>query len=165
MTKKVATKEDPKAEVIKMPPKFDEDELRALDNWEAAIALTQEQTGTIASAAEEMGDGFRLLDTKEKRLLIGVPCIFMEWRFSMGDMGEFVSARIAARHGHDSLGKYIINDGSTGIYSQLLAYTEKHNVYGGLVSERGLRVSNYEWEDPNTGEKKPATTFYIDTSV
>jgi len=165
MTKKAATKDDPKAEIVRMPPKYDEEELRALNSFEAAVELTREQTGSIANAAEEMGDGFRILSSKEKVLLLDQPTLFMEWRFSMGDMGEFVSTRVVVRHGPGSTGKYIINDGSTGIYSQLLAYTEKHNVYGGLYSEHGLRMSNYEWEDPDTGEKKPAITFYIDTSV
>ena len=36
------------------------------------MTVKQEQTGTIASAAEEMGDGFRLLDTKEKRLVYNI---------------------------------------------------------------------------------------------
>jgi hypothetical protein len=154
--------------VEKLPtaPKWDDDTLRSITDFNAAVALVEQEFGGIAVASEEMGDGFTLLLTEDKIRLVGVPLMFLRWDFHLGETtGEFVSAHVVTKDG----GRYIINDGSTGIHAQLWAYTEKHQRQGGLFVEKGLRKSDYmvEIPDPKTGEMKeqPATTYYIDTAT
>lgn len=137
------------------------DDLRNIATFDDAMALFN---GDVHTADSELGDGFELL--KEKDRLIGDPCLFISWSFSEGDHGEFVSARVIAKSG----GKYVVNDGSTGLCSQLREYTDSHGGRnGGLLSRRGLRKSEYTYDetDPKTGEikTKPAVTYYIDTSA
>lgn len=136
------------------------DELAALTSFDDALKLVQEKIGedNVGVAAAEIGDGFKLLENKDQ--LIGIPFIAVTWDFHQGDHGEFVSAKVMTRDGQ----KYIVNDGSSGIRDQLMGYTAKKNTQGGLYCEKGLRRSNYEYQD-ESGQKKPATTYYLDTSA
>jgi len=140
---------------------FQDEELRTLDSFDAALALVAEEFGTVESVDEEIGDGFSLVDDKSE--LIGLPMILMEWTFNDGEFGgQFVSVRAVAKLKNGQPWKVIFNDGSTGILAQLQEYTSRKGRNGGLVVKRGLRVSNYEYDD-GTGPK-PAKTFYLDTS-
>ena len=100
------------------------------------------------------GSGFTIL--KEKDQLIGKWFIIVEWKFSLGDFGEFVSALIMTKDGD----KFVINDGSAGIYQQLLAITEETEKRHGLVVRNGLTRSDYEYVDAQ-GKKVPARTYYL----
>ena len=144
---------------------FNEADLRDVDSFDQAIALVQNTLGSVDVASDVLGDGFALLDTKNKAQLVGVPCVFAEWTFNDGDFGTFVSARVIARTEVGGVRKLIINDGSTGIAETLAKYTKDTGKTGGLLAPRGLRVSEYEYVDPQTGERKPAKTYYIDTSA
>lgn len=136
---------------------YDTDALRGLSDFDAAVALVAAELGAAPVAAdEELGDGFALLDNKDT--LCGVPLLFMAWSFHPGDFGEFVSARVAAKQG-GGLGKYIVNDGGTGIYAQLREFTDRTGRMGGLIARRGMRKSEYE------NEYGPGVTYYIDTSA
>lgn len=129
-----------------------------------ALALLQEVGYTVEEADKAIGNGFAILPTDHKGRLEGLPLLFLSWRFSCGDMGEFVSALVLAPT-QNGVEKWILNDGSTGIYNQLKAYSENTGRYGGLRVKRGLRRSDYTYTDPQTGNEKPATTFYLDTSA
>lgn len=142
------------------PFTFTNEELRSVSSWDEAISLIQSR-GEIRFAHDIMGDGFALLDDKTK--LIGVPLVFVEWRFSEGDYGTFVSARVFAKE-QNGFARYIINDGGLGIRAQLEEVTETQKITGGLAIKKGLRVSEYEYVD-DKGEIRPAKTFYIDTGV
>jgi hypothetical protein len=139
---------------------FETEELAGLTSFADALALVQEKVGesNVGVADQEIGDGFKLLENKD--LLIGVEMLLITWDFHQGDHGEFVSAKVMTKDGQ----KYIVNDGSTGIRDQLMGYSAKKNSQGGLYCKKGLRRSNYEYEDEN-GQKKPATTYYLDTSA
>lgn len=158
-------KETGTVEIVTQAPKWDDDTLRSVTDFEAALQLAKQEFGGVDVASEEMGDGFTLLGAADKIRLIGVALMFLRWEFHLGDQGEFVSAHIVTKDN----GRYIINDGSTGIRAQLWAYTEKHKRQGALYVEKGLRKSDYmvELPDPKTGEmrEQPATTFYIDTAT
>ena len=146
---------------------FSDDEYRAMETWLDVINALGEEN--IAFADEELGDGFSPVESKAD--LIGVPLVFIEWRFVEGDMGQYVFCRIAASFGKDDTRFIALADGSRGIMDQLKTFTTKKGRQAGLVAKRGLRRSDYEVEqiDGRTGEPTgkmiPATTFYIDTTA
>jgi hypothetical protein len=141
---------------------YDTDALLSIDSFDAALSLVQQQLGGIVSA-ETLGDGFAVL-SKNKDVLCGVPVLFMSWDFNAGDFGEFVSVRAIARREGGALTKVILNDGSTGIYKQLRDFTKQTGKLGGLVARQGLRRSDYDYDD-GSGQLKPASTYYIDTTA
>jgi hypothetical protein len=136
------------------------DELSALNSFDDALRLVQAKVGetNVGVAADEIGDGFKLLDNKDQ--LIGVPFIGITWDFHQGDHGEFVSLKLMTKDGL----KFIVNDGSTGLRDQLIAYSKKKNTQGGLFCEKGFRRSDYTYTDEK-GKESPATTYYLDTSA
>lgn len=153
---------------------FTATELREIKSFDQITALLQERLGGVYDAHDEIGDGFELL--KDKSRLVGVPLMFLQWNFAEGDYtredgtkGEFVAARVAAQNVRTgNVDKYIIVDGSTGIYQQLREFTDSHGVNGGVMVARGLRRSEYmaKVANPKTGvvEDQPAETYYLDTS-
>lgn len=167
-------------EIIAAPSKFDKDDLNAAQTFEDFMNLTVQVHGGVVAAHEtELGDGFRVATEDDKRKLIGIPLLFMEWGFNAGDYSDFVSARVVAQ-GENGISKWVINDGGTGIFAELKGYTEKTGKWGGLFCRNGLRVSEYTI-DADTGKalnkrevteyikagKKtaPAATFYLDTAA
>jgi|SRR4051812_22485279 hypothetical protein len=133
--------------------------LRSVDNFDDALAMVTEAHGPLQDAADVLGDGFTLLDKNGKSLLEGIPLVVMEWQFRQGDFGSpFVSVRIAARHRDGSMGKYIINDGGTGIAEQLAKYTKETGKQGGLIVGKGLQKSEYD------NEFGHAVTWYLNLS-
>lgn len=133
------------------------EDLRNITDFESAAAALQSVGASIVSS-DVLGDGFSLLEDKDK--LIGVPCMFVDWTFSMGDHGEFVSARVVAEMPGKTYMKYVVNDGGTGIYAQLREMTNRDANARGLFSKRGLRKSTY-----NHPEFGPGTTYYVDTAA
>jgi hypothetical protein len=138
-------------------------QLKSVNDFDDALALVKEVYGenAVQLASDALGDGFALTDNKDQ--FIGVPMVFVKWIFSEGTFKDsegntrgFVSARVVTPGA-----KYIINDGGTGIYEQLRQYTaDNDGRQGGLVAQKGLRVSRYSNDFTNEGE-----TFYIDTSA
>lgn len=110
----------------------------------------------------DYGSGFDVIEDKD--LLKGVPFVIIEWRFSHSKQfdQEFVSALVMDENDRKS----VVNDGSTGIYAQLRAVTDKrikdNRPYpqAGLICRSGLRRSDYEVED-DKGKTIAATTYYI----
>lgn len=139
--------------------KVQTEQLAALTSFDDALKLAAELVGeeNILRADQEIGDGFGILKNKDS--LIETPLIFISWDFNVGDQGEYVSVKVMTKEGR----KFILNDGSTGIYAQLVAYTAKKKVCGGLLVGKGLRRSDYTFTNEK-GEETPATTYYIDTS-
>lgn len=136
------------------------DELASLTSFDDALKLVAAKVGeqNVGVASQEIGDGFKLLENKDQ--LIGVPFIAVTWDFHQGTHGEFVSVKLVTKDG----GKFIVNDGSTGIRDQIIAYTAKKKTQGGLFCEKGLRRSNYTYKDEQDKEVQ-ATTYYLDTSA
>lgn len=153
-------------------------DMRAITSYEEALALAEAVHGSVIDIAEELGTGFALLEDKGK--LEDVEFVLLQWRFNAGDFGGFVSAGLVTITGD----KYIINDGSTGIMSQLMELTQETKRFGGVKVPKGLRKSEYstcpecgkpmsrdEVECSNTkcdyeGDKRGSgTTYYLDLSA
>lgn len=106
--------------------------------FEDAMAVASQLYGDVKEFAEEMGTGFQL--TQDKSILVGKKFLALKWNFnSQGDYGVFVSLACITPDG----AKLIINDGSTGICTQLREYSIKTGRFGGMVAPRGLRESSY----------------------
>lgn len=150
-------------DVVKTQPQFKTEDYRNMTSFDEAAALVLASYGVISTAADELGDGFALLKKEDKNRLVDVPLLFVAWEFypsDQGSKGEFVSAHVITK---DNL-KFIINDGSTGIYEQLRDFTDTRNVKGGLLAAHGLRKSEYPYTDDD-GKEKSATTYYINTAA
>lgn len=138
---------------------FDDDVLKSISSLQDAFNVLN-AAGIVSESMDDYGNGFEVLE--DKNLLIKKPFAILEWRFSVGDMGEFVSATCVTEKGD----KLIINDGSTGILRQLRTITKTReklgvaNVQAGLICKRGLRRSDYQYTD-GKGESRPATTYYL----
>jgi hypothetical protein len=143
------------------------DDYAELTSFDDAFRLATETFGGVVSA-EELGDGFSVLTNKD--VLEGVPLILLRWDFRVSDEvmrknssgdevpAEYVSCRVMTQDGR----KFIINDGSTGMYQQLVDFTNKHERQGGMYVPKGLHKSEY-WAETPEGKKR-ASTFYLDTS-
>lgn len=143
---------------------WDEDTLRGINSFDDALALVEKTHGKVVEADQVMGDGFTLLSNADKGMLVGLPMLLMDWRFSDGNHGgKMVSIHLLVQNKDRSTSKYIVNDGSTGILEQLAALTIKTGQTGGLIVKRGFRVSEYDVEDEK-GNIIQAKTYYLDTS-
>lgn len=149
-----------KAEVVSPVPKYDSEALAAIESFDDAVRLAGETAGTIARADKELGDGFKLLDNAHKDSLVGVELLLMSWSFHPGDHGEFVAVKVVTRDGR----KLVLNDGSTGVYAQLVDYSNKTNRFAAMHVPNGLRRSDYTFTNEE-GVEKPASTFYLDVSA
>ena len=154
-----------------------DESLRALTSFDEALALATDVHGGVEVAADVLGNGFAILKDENKYRLVGVPLLFLDWRFNQGDMGEFVSAYVVARNEDGTIAKYVLNDGSSGICKTLRTYTDNTGRSGGLAARHGLRFSDYIYcsecnavVDPvedheHAKAHKKAATFYIETSA
>ena len=144
---------------------FNDDSLAEISSLSDALAAL-EGHGATAESMADYGNGFSVVD--DKRRLVGVPFVILEWRFNDSDMSDlpFVSATAVTQTGE----KVIINDGSTGVRDQLLRITKRRLERGhptpaaGLMVPKGLTESNYTFTDAD-GKDRPATTFYLSESA
>lgn len=125
--------------------------------FEQLVGVLREQ-GEAAEAAD-LGDGWDLVPTEGKAKLVGVPMVVLDWQQNEGRTGLFTTLRIVTSDDR----RLIINDGSTGIHKQLEDLSAKGESRA-LVLPHGLRRSDYEYTDKNTGKTSPASTFYLDFS-
>ena len=128
--------------------------LRDITSMEDALALLH-GSGVVAQDVTDFGTGFNVVD---KATLVGVPFVALGYRRTIGDHGPMVVI-FAVTKGNE---KAIIVDGSTGIREQLDKFEAAGLVPGGAFKcERGLTRSDYKYKDRETGEEKPATTYYL----
>ena len=96
--------------------------------------------------ATQTGDGVRLVRSADKKHLIGVPFIILDWTMypSAQRPGTyFTTVLLKTQHPVNQLGggqDFRLNDGGTGIHSQLQALRDQ-GFKGVLICEKGLRVS------------------------
>ena len=144
---------------------FQDEDLKSITNLDDAFRVMQE-SGIVAESFADYGTGFEILDKDEKGQLIKKPFMIVEWRFTKSEYKkdtEFVSALVVTKDG----GKYILNDGSTGIAQQLRNVTDsrlrqgKPNPQTGLLVEKGLRVSEYPNPAPDAAEGSMSRTYYL----
>lgn len=121
--------------------RFDDATLRGISSFEDAMRLAADTYGSVIGDADlELGNGFRVATDDDKARLVNVPFIILTYTFNDGDYGEFATMMVITSPNGDRL---IVNDGSTGIFSQLLDIMKTTNRTGGIFIERGLRVSEY----------------------
>ena len=110
------------------------------------------------------GSPWHVIDKEE---LVGKPFLVMGYRVNPGgDFGTFVSLMaVVDGEVRDKSGQFankvVINDGSTGIANQWQAIVQSGQAKIPMLCPNGLRKSTYEYEDPKTGQMRPATTYYI----
>lgn len=141
-----------KVKKVRNSDAYDITELRGVTSFNDAKSLATEKFGELDNASDVMGSGFTVLNGSEKTRLIGVPFVILSMDFNAGDQGPFVSFLVVTKDN----AKYVVNDGSSGIYAQLDEWFLRTSKAGGILVEGGLRKSDYE--HPIYG---PATTFYL----
>ncbi len=144
--------------------RFSNDDLRSITDFKSAANLAL-QRGPVIDISAEFGSGFDVLPTDQKGTLVGVEFVVLEWHFSEGDNGEFVSAIIVTADGR----KLILNDGGTGICAQFRALTDR-DIDNALYVKRGLRASVFYYtgsgddivvyKDAAPGRKR-GVTYYL----
>jgi len=130
-------------------------EVKAMSFAELAEAF---QAQPVDSADVIESDSFGpVLDNKDKGKLVGIPFVIVHFEFHPGTFGEFVSLWVLTSKDE----RYIVNDGSTGIYAQCRKLLDTKGIDSMITCREGLRVSEYEYTDKATGEKRPAKTYYL----
>jgi hypothetical protein len=156
----VATSDN--AEVSRTEPILTAEQLRNITDFDSAVSLLQSEMGVeILDASTEIGDGFRLLDNKDR--LVDTPFVAVAWTFPEGDYtdadGEkqrFCVMRCVTDRGE----KYILVDGSPhGICGQMRDFSERTRRTSGLLVKGGLRRSEYE--TIVDGKPTPGITHYL----
>lgn len=139
------------------------DQFASVASWDDALALARETYGELMSS-DQFGDGFTMLDNKDK--LLDNPFLILDSSVTdskeftrNGEPAAFVAMRVVTKGGD----KFIVIDGSTGLCNQLIEWRTKTGRRGGFVCMHGLRKSEYTYTDPN-GDTSPATTYYLDES-
>lgn len=139
---------------------FSDTDLRGITSFEDALRLAAEKYGSVIDAADEIGSGFVMLDDKDK--LVNEPFVIISYTFPEGDfrnddgeLSHFAVMRVVTKHGD----RFVVTDGSHGIYSQLDEFYVRSGRKGGLLVGGGLRKSTYETEI--NGVMQPATTYYL----
>ena len=146
-------------EVRNHPRVYSDETVAAVKTLDDALKMLTED-GHAVESISEYGSGTEIVI--DKRTLIGKPFAIVEWRFHEGTFGGFVSALLVTERGE----KLVLNDGSAGIYRQLVGVTAARTDRGvvapqvGLLCKKGLRVSEYEYDNGN-GKMTPASTFYL----
>lgn len=134
---------------------FDDVALRSITSFDDAMRAAQEVYGEVYDASTAIGTGFDLMDTEGKDQLCGIPFLVLEMKFNWSDAynQEFVSFLAVTEDGR----RFIVNDGSTGVYRQLRAFYDEFGRNGGLLCKGGLRRSDY----PATEDRPAGTTYYL----
>jgi hypothetical protein len=128
-------------------------DLREIPDYETAMRVALETYGEVADATMELGNGFALLSKGDKAKLVGKPFLAMYWTFNESQEygGHFASMAAVTADNQ----KFIVNDGSAGIFQDLLAFTQEHNGrQGALLCPGGLRESSYP-TCPDCGKPRP----------
>lgn len=149
-----------------------DDAARTITGFADAVAAVQRELGVtdVANAGDELGDGFRLLEDKDR--LIATPFFILDWRFLVGDQGVnsktkdypgkglYSTIRLVTEDNR----KFRISDGSSGIHAQLFDYSDKHEGRTvAMMVKGGLVRSDYTTEID--GEEVEGTTYYLSTSA
>jgi hypothetical protein len=133
----------------------DDDALASISDLDGALKLLNAQ-GIGVTEVRDLGSGFVVVDNKDQ--LVGKDMIILGGQFNSGDMGVFVSLYIVTEDG----GKWIVNDGGTGICEQARKYAEKGRL-AGLRCRKGLTRSDYTTTVTVKGKETEVegTTYYL----
>lgn len=108
-----------------------------------------------------------VLDDKQK--LVGKKFLAVQWTFrdSAEYLSEYVSVNIITADTIDGRTHFVINDGSTGICSQLRQLTAKREAdghkspFGGALINGGLSLSEYDRTDEKGTVVGKGKTYYL----
>lgn len=135
-----------------------------------ALALSTLSDEDLLKVAEVKGSTYEELWTQitDKRKLVGVGFFILDVEFRPdGDFGAYTTIRGKTMNRPGRPGyRFVLSDGSTGINKQLreMAATQPDGKLNlPMPCLKGLRASDYKYQDDD-GNEKPATTFYIDGS-
>ena len=129
------------------------------ETWEDLL----ERTG--GEFIEFEGSPWHVLD---KAKLVAVPFMIADVRHYKGNFGDAIAMLVMTREAlpGERTNRYVINDGSTGIYEQVVGMIERTKKKSGIMCPNGLRASTYDWQEKDfdgnpIGEVHKATTYYI----
>lgn len=135
------------------------------DNFAALVEYAEQHYGEII---EVEGSPWQVID---KAKLVGVPFMIADARLYDGKFGEAIAVMLMTEKPLDpdderDKGRYVINDGSTGVKEQLLGMIRRTGRKGGIMVSRGLRASEYmfqqtDFDNNPIGPEIPATTYYL----
>lgn len=125
------------AEITAGMPQFDDLALRGITSFDDAVEAATAEWGEVVDYAEEFGSGFSVLENKTE--LVGERSLILSFKINEGKWGGFVSALVLTERG----GKYIVNDGSEGMYKQLRGIALQGR-NGGILMQKGLSRSTYD---------------------
>lgn len=155
----IDTRKDGTAIVKRQPALFNDAELREISDFKSVLEAAKAKGLAVTDSGDEIGNGFSLLD--DKRVLVGKELVIIDWKFTHRSVAngadedaDFVTMLVITDTGE----KWIVNDGSTGIYKQLSELGDPHVIH----AAKGLRVSDYKYTD-DKGKTSAAATFYIST--
>jgi hypothetical protein len=134
-----------------------EENLREIENFDDIKTLSG--VAEITSISAVLGTGFSVLEDKARLLNLGFIIVKFGTHESEKNGGEFSTLHVVT----DTKEKWIVNDGSTGIHAQMTELKEKLGSVCPLFVPRGLRVSEYDYEN-DKGETSRARTYYLNTS-
>lgn len=133
------------------------EDTRSITSFDDAIRALQ-----LAGVEPENANDLELVDNKGT--LVGVPMVFLQWRFNEDEKGRsFVSVEAVTKDGR----KIVFNDGTKrGVRDQLRDLTEDRIAKGvgvaaahaGLIANAGLRRSDY---DESVGAAAEGTSWYV----
>lgn len=127
----------------------------------------EEMTFEALLAAMQAGDVAHIQEIDDlvkagKENLVGIPFFITSWKYNPeGAHGEFVTVFVTKMD--NSHGFFA--DGSTGIKDQLHEFEIKMGGQRPIYVPKGLRVSNYNYIDPEDGKTKPSSTYYINNET
>lgn len=165
VTRAKATNPDPNPteETTAIERLISKDQFASITSFEQALELARTTYGELTSSSE-FGDGFTMLEDKDK--LLNVPLLILDSSVTTskdftrnGEPTQFVALRIVTKPGE----KFIVIDGGTGVCTQIMEWRTKTGRRGGFVCQKGLRKSEYSYVD-DKGDTSPATTYYLDES-
>lgn len=107
---------------------------------------------------------------KDKSKLVDVPFMIADVRHYEGNYGSAVAIMLLTENPlpgfEGDAPRYVINDGSTGLYDQVTQMVARSHKKSGILCPRGLRASNYTYQQKDfdgnpMGPEIPATTYYV----
>lgn len=145
------------------------EEQKAADLAMRARAAELQKVGFAEIAAQleagKLGSKIEEAELVEQEELEGIPFFITMFQEHAGDYGadsSFVSVTCLLADNS----QVVFNDGSTGVKQTLIGDAEK-GIAGvtadmlPMYCQGGLRASRYNYIDKNTGEEKPAITWYL----
>lgn len=150
---------------------IDDETAARFESIDDAVAFFNSNS-SVVSITDVAGDGYSLL--KDKATLENIPFLIIDWNgvVDPDTQRDYASIRLITADGR----KYRVNDGSTGIYSQLKTIRDRTKLIGGIKVPKGLFKSEYFVDDKTKrpippdkidsfkGAKSKAVTWYLNES-